>query len=162
MPIAGLYSAATFYHYFSVGDAKPTRRGICRGPVCGLPGFAVGYNNKESPSIACPSLCDQPVAEYASGTFCSSSGTEGGYRLPGSVVGGQVIFRQIHSRQRESLDAYRARGGYEQWLVLLKDQTAAKGLEELRASGLRGRGGAGFSLAEKWPFYRQVPRFSPF
>ncbi|RKY17446.1 MAG: NADH-quinone oxidoreductase subunit F, partial [Planctomycetota bacterium] len=58
-----------------------------------------------------------------------------------------------------SLKGYRADGGYATWLKLLEDKREPSSLiDEVKASGLKGRGGAGFSTGMKWSF---VPKDSP-
>lgn len=61
------------------------------------------------------------------------------------------IFTNIHGFQDSSLQAVKMRGGWDG----IKD-ILAKGrewiIEEIKASGLRGRGGAGFSTGMKWSF----------
>ncbi len=52
----------------------------------------------------------------------------------------------------ESLGEYRARGGYEGLARALAQMTPQEVIEEVKASGLRGRGGAGFLTATKWSF----------
>ncbi len=52
----------------------------------------------------------------------------------------------------ESLEEYRARGGYEGLGRALAQMTPLQVIEEIKASGLRGRGGAGFPTATKWGF----------
>ncbi len=52
----------------------------------------------------------------------------------------------------ESLAEYRERGGYEALEKVLSQMTPSEVIEEIKASGLRGRGGAGFSTATKWGF----------
>jgi NADH:ubiquinone oxidoreductase subunit F (NADH-binding)/(2Fe-2S) ferredoxin len=55
-----------------------------------------------------------------------------------------------------SLEEYLARGGYralERALALSPDQV----IDEVRRSGLRGRGGAGFPTGQKWSFCRVAP-----
>lgn len=51
-----------------------------------------------------------------------------------------------------SLDRYRKEGGYAAWLRLMKDKQPAEVTELTKASGLRGRGGAGFPTGLKWSF----------
>src|SRR6476646_5211532 len=53
-----------------------------------------------------------------------------------------------------TIDVYRRRGGYEQALTALQMPREAL-VEELKASGLRGRGGAGFSMGMKASFLPQ-------
>jgi NADH-quinone oxidoreductase subunit F len=52
------------------------------------------------------------------------------------------------------IDGYRAKGGYEALRNALATEPAAL-IEQVKASGLRGRGGAGFPTGVKWSF---VPR----
>ena len=52
----------------------------------------------------------------------------------------------------ESLDEYRDRGGYEGLRRAASEKTPGEVIEEIKDSGLRGRGGAGFLTATKWGF----------
>jgi NADH:ubiquinone oxidoreductase subunit F (NADH-binding)/(2Fe-2S) ferredoxin/Pyruvate/2-oxoacid:ferredoxin oxidoreductase delta subunit len=67
--------------------------------------------------------------------------------------------RQILSQNKlvdpRSIEDYIAIGGYGALAKVLK-QTPEQILEEVKASGLRGRGGAGFSTGTKWEFCRQA------
>ncbi len=49
-----------------------------------------------------------------------------------------------------SLDDYRARDGYRAFELCLKELSPEQVIAEIQASGLRGRGGAGFPTARKW------------
>jgi NADH-quinone oxidoreductase subunit F len=50
------------------------------------------------------------------------------------------------------LAAYRRAGGYEAARRALGEMTCEAVVEEVKASGLRGRGGAGFGTGQKWSF----------
>ena len=50
------------------------------------------------------------------------------------------------------LDEYRAGGGWDAWRKALTEMTPEAVTEEVKASGLRGRGGAGFPTGTKWSF----------
>lgn len=58
-----------------------------------------------------------------------------------------------------TLDAYETAGGYAAWRKILQDRTSAEEIiEEIKTSGLRGRGGAGFPTGLKLSF---MPRSAP-
>jgi NADH-quinone oxidoreductase subunit F len=48
------------------------------------------------------------------------------------------------------IDAYIKVGGYEAWKKCIKELTPEQVVQELKAAGLRGRGGAGFPTGVKW------------
>jgi NADH-quinone oxidoreductase subunit F len=56
----------------------------------------------------------------------------------------------------ESIDEYIMRGGYRAFTRALKMEPSAI-CEEVKAAGLRGRGGAGFSTGLKWEFTNKAP-----
>ena len=62
-----------------------------------------------------------------------------------------VLLRNAGIEGSQKLDTYRARGGYQ---AIAKAMQAGPGvaLEEVKAAGLRGRGGAGFPAGVKWGF----------
>ena len=66
----------------------------------------------------------------------------------------QVCFATLRfEREPWSLEHYLEVGGYEAWRrVLAGEWTPAAVIEEIKASGLRGRGGAGFPTGLKWSF----------
>lgn len=55
-------------------------------------------------------------------------------------------------QSRLSLDEYRRAGGYLAAERALKEMTPEEVIEAVKSSGLRGRGGAGFSAGQKWAF----------
>lgn len=71
----------------------------------------------------------------------------------------QVVFEPLQYEQSWTLPTYRRIGGYDAWEKILREKTPpAEIIEELKASGLRGRGGAGFPTGLKWSF---MPRNAP-
>jgi NADH:ubiquinone oxidoreductase subunit F (NADH-binding)/NADH:ubiquinone oxidoreductase subunit E len=78
-------------------------------------------------------------------------------------------YEQFHSRQNkvvlgacgtidpEDIDAYCEIGGYESAKRAISSMTPEKVIEEIKASGLKGRGGAGFPTGVKWELCRRVP-----
>jgi len=71
----------------------------------------------------------------------------------------QVVFEPLGLPGSWTLQTYRTIGGYDAWEKILREKTPPeKIIEELKASGLRGRGGAGFPTGVKWSF---MPRTAP-
>ena len=70
----------------------------------------------------------------------------------------QVCFRTLEFEQPWTLENYYKVGGYKAWTSLLKDSVPpAMVIEEIKSSGLRGRGGAGFPTGLKWSFMLNQP-----
>src|SRR4051812_25198476 len=63
-----------------------------------------------------------------------------------------VLFRRIAKKASPWLDAYRADGGYHAMTKALGEMTPPQVIDVVKASGLRGRGGAGFPTGVKWTF----------
>jgi NADH-quinone oxidoreductase subunit F len=59
----------------------------------------------------------------------------------------------------ESIDDYLALDGYVALEKVLRSMTPEEVIEEMIRSGLRGRGGGGFSTGQKWRLARQTPRW---
>jgi len=57
----------------------------------------------------------------------------------------------------DSLEEYLARDGYQALAKVLTEKTPEQVVEDLKASGLRGRGGGGFSTGMKWMFCAKSP-----
>jgi NADH-quinone oxidoreductase subunit F/NAD(P)H dehydrogenase (quinone)/NADP-reducing hydrogenase subunit HndC len=68
---------------------------------------------------------------------------------------GLQVLRALRNRgiiDAEKIDEYIARDGYLALGKALKEMTPADIIQEIKLSGLRGRGGAGFSTGLKWEF----------
>jgi NADH-quinone oxidoreductase subunit F len=71
----------------------------------------------------------------------------------------EVCFRNNHLDRPWTLATYQGNGGYEVWKKILREKTPADEIiNQLKASALRGRGGAGFPTGLKWSF---MPRTAP-
>ena len=70
----------------------------------------------------------------------------------------QVCLTTLGKDEPWTLAAYRETGGYDIWEQILAGKlTAADVIEQVKASGLRGRGGAGFPTGLKWSFMPKDP-----
>ncbi len=64
----------------------------------------------------------------------------------------RILFGWRDVKDIGSLKVYREQGGYDAWMKLLKEKKPSEVIDLTKASGLRGRGGAGFPTGMKWSF----------
>jgi NADH-quinone oxidoreductase subunit F len=77
-------------------------------------------------------------------------------------MGKKLLLEHIDVPGIHTLSVYRQKGGYETLKKALSSMTPDQILEEVKTSGLRGRGGAGFPTGMKWSFLAKpegVPRY---
>ena len=67
------------------------------------------------------------------------------------------VTRNWYVEGAHSLDVFRAHGGYRAWEKALRDLAPDDITQMVKASGLRGRGGAGFSTGAKWAYVPKDP-----
>ncbi len=97
-------------------------------------------------------LADQRIVDdnlvYAFEPGGKSSGTETAFL----DLQERIVLRNCGHIDPENIDDYIAAGGYEGARKALLDMTGEQVIQEVKDSGLRGRGGAGFSTGLKWSF----------
>ena len=70
----------------------------------------------------------------------------------------QVCYRTLQFDQPWTYENYLKVDGYKAWRKILKEKiTPEQIVDEMKASGLRGRGGAGFPTGVKWSFMPKAP-----
>lgn len=69
----------------------------------------------------------------------------------------RVILANCGHINPERIEDYIAAGGYKAIEKVLREMTPEQVIEEVKKSGLRGRGGAGFPTGQKWEFCRRSP-----
>ncbi|GAG36596.1 unnamed protein product, partial [marine sediment metagenome] len=69
----------------------------------------------------------------------------------------RVILHNCGHTNPEKIEHYIASGGYQALRKALLEMTPEQVIEEVKKSGLRGRGGAGFPTGRKWEFCRNAP-----
>ncbi len=70
----------------------------------------------------------------------------------------RILLRNVDVPGSDTLAVYASRNGYRPWEEIVKNLKPEQVIEQVKASGLRGRGGAGFPTGMKWSF---VPKDSP-
>ncbi len=113
----------------------------------------------------------RPVKEYALGQLCEElSECENGRlgytwqyegipnlkKHPFLEKQVRIVLRNCGIINPESIEQYIARGGYRSAYKTLLDFKPQGVIDEVKKSGLRGRGGAGFSTGQKWQFARDA------
>lgn len=77
-------------------------------------------------------------------------------------MGRKLLLEHIDVPGIETYEVYRKNGGYRSVEKALKSMSPEQVVEEVKTSGLRGRGGAGFPTGMKWSFLAKpegVPRY---
>ena len=69
----------------------------------------------------------------------------------------KVVLKNAGHIDPEDITEYMARGGYLALEKALKTMTPAQVVDEIKKSGMRGRGGGGFSTGMKWELAAKVP-----
>src|SRR6187431_671723 len=72
-------------------------------------------------------------------------------------MGKKLLLEHINVPGIKGYEVYRQHGGYASVEKALKTMTPEAMVEEVKKSGLRGRGGAGFPTGMKWSFLAKPP-----
>jgi NADH-quinone oxidoreductase subunit F len=101
---------------------------------------------------------DNPRPDLALGTIGDGSvdGIPKLFELPVLKPQVRIVLRNCGLIDPENINHYIARGGYS-GLVRALGMKPGEVIEEVKKSGLRGRGGAGFPTGRKWEFCRNAP-----
>lgn len=68
-----------------------------------------------------------------------------------------IVLENCGLIEPERIESYVAAGGYQALYKCLREMTPAQVIEEVTASGLRGRGGAGYPTGVKWGMVAKMP-----
>ena len=69
----------------------------------------------------------------------------------------KLLTKYTDDPNQVNIDTYLSHGGYKAWEKVLKEMKPPEVIEEVKKSGVRGRGGAGFPAGEKWSFVPKDP-----
>jgi len=70
----------------------------------------------------------------------------------------QIVLRNCGKIDPRSIEQYIARDGYAALAKVISSMKPEEVVEEVKKSGLRGRGGAGFPTGVKWSFFAAAPK----
>ncbi len=165
-PIADLFGTVTFYHHFSREPGGKHKPRVCTGPVCRLnggPECLSALAAQGAAEMPCAGRCDEPVpvligdVQYVGDA--QGNLTHKPTPLPPPNPGGvtECVFAHIRTPGRNTLDGYRATGGYAGLTRAVTQMTPAGVIAHIKASKLAGRGGAGFPTGQKWQAVAEAP-----
>jgi len=154
LPIADLFGTITFYHHLSREPGGHQAPRVCTGPICRLKGAAEVLGRLDgATSMPCPGRCDDPVPVLLGDeVFTGAELDRARSPLPPPPPDGveECVFAAIRASVRDSIEGYRASGGYRALPTALETMRPNDLLDLIDASQLVGRGGAGFPTGRKW------------
>jgi len=179
IPSASAYGVASFYSMLNLNEQANNIIRICDGPMCWLCGAGegrqavvqamAGHPDWKIERTSCLGLCDRAPAllinKEQAGPFSLeilSEITQGWKGKPieyretrkGEI---RVMMAKVGLIDPDSLDSALEHGAYRGLKDALNRDPEIV-LKEVEASGLSGRGGAGFPVGRKWRFVAQAKR----
>ncbi len=175
VPLADVHGVLEFYALLYRTPVGKTVIHICADPVCAMAGADTmlkqtsrkfefhGKHKDKTPTVTierspCLGLCEHapallvqstPLVQPESYTWEDLIAGKG--KKPRSIIGGDISILTANCRKGQIvwLEDYKAQGGY-QALNKVLQMAPQEVIEEVKASGLVGRGGAAFPTGLKW------------
>jgi NADH-quinone oxidoreductase subunit F len=145
-----------------IGHKETTSDGIfsleeveCIGACTGAPAMQVNYDFYENLT---PLKFDRLIEDLDAGKRPAPEPVISGALHPRDAAETPLISKRWGIPDSRNIDSYLKHDGYKAIEKALKQMTPESIIDEVKKSGLRGRGGAGFPTGMKWSF---VPKDSP-
>jgi formate dehydrogenase beta subunit len=170
IPVSQIHSVASFYPHFNLAPPPKVDVRVCSDMSCHLRGACevrddlerVFHGAPEADIIirdaSCLGRCDTAPALSVNDTIYSGGTAQQVLSLVRTAISGRELPRPRADRSRPTLatDPYRGTGEYLGVKRLLESQDFLGTISKLKASGLRGLGGAGFPTGLKWEIVRNA------
>ena len=173
VPISRLHGVASFFPHFRLTPPPKADVRICRDMSCHLRGADRLRSNVETQyrnasdqdvtirGVSCLGQCDHaPAISINDRIFIQADEAGVEQMIRGLLASGELPpIPASHERVELASDPYRESGGEHYAVVrrLVASRDWDSALAALKASGLRGLGGAGFPTESKWQIVRQSP-----
>lgn len=177
VPLSHVYGVATFFNMFTFEPVGEQRFLVCGDPACSVAGgeevlqAVRQYAERDLAGrtlierSTCLGLCDQaPAALVNLIAYVNLKVDEIAALFRGDAprsrlqVTGEprVMTRRIGELDPLDLDEHRSNGAFKAFEKALREMTPEEVIEQVKISGLSGRGGAGFPTGLKWQFTRDA------
>ncbi|PWB55101.1 MAG: hypothetical protein C3F13_05105 [Anaerolineales bacterium] len=177
LPPSSAYGVASFYSMLNLEEKAEQIMRVCDGPVCwlcgagevrkGVDAVLAGKQGWKIERTSCLGLCDRAPALLVSDQQAGPVSAGDVQRLPSGWLGRasdysrprkgelRVMLSKAGIIKPDSLESALEQGAY-QGLTAALGRSSEAVLSEVEASGLTGRGGAGFPVGRKWRFVAQA------
>jgi NADH-quinone oxidoreductase subunit F len=166
IPLADLFGTVTFYHHLAREPRGVNKPRVCTGPVCRMNGASEVLKQLAADGatpMPCAGRCDDPVPVLIGNSVKTASAGKAPVERPSPLPPlnpdglNECVFTHIRKPNRSSITGYQQTGGYEALTKAVHEISAAQVIEIITASGLAGRGGAGFPTGTKWQAVADAP-----
>jgi NADH:ubiquinone oxidoreductase subunit F (NADH-binding)/NADH:ubiquinone oxidoreductase subunit E len=170
VPLYRLHGVASFYPHFHLTPPPKADVRICQDMSCHLRGARglrtgleesfrqAGYMDAKIGGVSCLGRCNEAPAVAINEHIYSGLSQNQITAMVGDVLAGGAPpkISQVHRRVPCASDPYGDGEHYQTVQRLIASRDWAGAFETLKASGLRGLGGAGFPTESKWQLVRQA------
>jgi len=170
VPLYRLHGVASFYPHFQLTPPPKADVRICQDMSCHLRGARglrtgleesfrqAGYMDAKIGGVSCLGRCNEAPAVAINEHIYSGLSQNQITAMVGDVLAGGAPpkLSQVHRRVPCASDPYGDGEHYQTVQRLIASRDWAGAFETLKASGLRGLGGAGFPTESKWQLVRQA------
>ena len=170
VPLYRLHGVASFYPHFHLTPPPKVDVRVCQDMSCHLRGAdelrkeldksALQSANADVTisRVSCLGRCDQAPAIAINEKIFTDLAAIQIHAMIGELLSDVPLSAGPHANHRVpcAIDPYQSEAPYQAVRNFLKSRDSAGTLEILKASGLRGLGGAGFPTESKWQMVRQA------
>jgi NADH:ubiquinone oxidoreductase subunit F (NADH-binding)/NADH:ubiquinone oxidoreductase subunit E len=170
VPLYRLHGVASFYPHFHLTPPPKVDVRVCQDMSCHLRGAdelreELDKTALQSPNanvtisgVSCLGRCDHAPAIAINERIFTDLAAIQVHAMIGELLLDVPLSDAPHANQRVpcAIDPYQSEAPYQAVRNFLKSRNSAGTLEILKASGLRGLGGAGFPTESKWQMVRQA------